>query len=141
MDEVKAKAAFDSALATKSQQFGSFFLSRLLGLDINYEGVKCLVSFEVFDFMFNPQGSMHGGLLSSVMDISMGHLLNRTCGAGVTLEMKIQFVRPISAGRALVVGEFIKQGREICFLSSEVFNEDGKKVAFATSTWKLLPES
>lgn len=141
MDEVKAKRAFDDALANSSQEFGSFFLSHLLGLEISYDDGKCFVEFEVFDFMFNPQGSMHGGLLSSVMDISMGHLLNKTCGAGITLEMKIQFVRPISSGRALVVGEFIKQGRDISFLRSEAFNENKKKIAFATSTWRLLRDS
>ena len=37
--------------------------------------------------MFNPQGALHGGVIATVMDISMGHLLNHVDGPGSTVEM------------------------------------------------------
>lgn len=140
MDEVKAQEAFQVALETYSQEFGNFFLARLFGLEISYEQDACVVEFDVEDYMFNPQGSLHGGILTFVMDISMGHLLNHVCGPGATLEIKTQFVRAVRSGRVRVKGKFLKKGREVCFLRSEAFDNQQKLIAFATSTWKILPE-
>lgn len=138
MNEEQAKEAFETALSSYKQEFGTFFLARLYGLEITYEENACIVQFEVKEYMFNPQGSLHGGVMATVMDISMGHLLKHVSGPGVTLEMKLQYLRPVTQGRIRVRGQFIKRGKEICFLSSEASDSRGKLVAIATSTWKPL---
>jgi uncharacterized protein (TIGR00369 family) len=138
MDEIKAREAFESALKTYKQEFGTFFLARLYGLEVRYEGNACIIEFDVQDHMFNPQGSLHGGIIAFAMDVSMGHLLNHESGPGATLEMKVQYVRPARSGRVRVRGEFVKRGKEISFLRSEAFDNADKLIAFATSTWKLL---
>src|ERR1700743_2267593 len=76
-----AQAMFDQAIAEERHEFGSFFLSRFLGMQIAYENDSCIVSFEVKPPMYNPQGSLHGGMLATALDISMGHLLNHRIGA------------------------------------------------------------
>jgi uncharacterized protein (TIGR00369 family) len=138
IDEAQAQAAFAGALETYSQGFETFFLARLLGLEISYPGQACHIGMDVRDFMFNPQGSLHGGILSTVLDISMGHLLKHAAGAGVTLEMKVQFLRPVREGRLRFEAGFIKQGRSINFLRSKAIDSAGREVAQATSTWQLL---
>jgi uncharacterized protein (TIGR00369 family) len=85
----------------------------------------------------NPQGSLHGGALASAMDISMGHLVNKVAGPGATIEMKIQFMRPVMDGTVTVKGCFIKRGRSISFMESRVTGPDGKLAAVATATWKM----
>lgn len=138
MDEVAATRAFEEALSTHSQEFGNFFLTRLFGLKISYSNGTCLVELDVEEFMLNPQGSLHGGVLVMAMDISMGHLLNHMERPGLTLEIKTQFVRGVRSGRVRVIGEIIKRGREICFLRAEARDSGGEVLAFATSTWKLI---
>lgn len=138
MNELELKNAFDQALSTYKQDFGTFFLARFLGLEIAYDTDVCVIEFEVKNYMFNPQGSLHGGVIATVMDISMGHLLKHVSGSGATLEMKVQYLRPVKSGRMKVVGRFIKQGREIYFLASDALNEDGKIVASASATWKRM---
>jgi uncharacterized protein (TIGR00369 family) len=138
MDEAKAREAFEGALKTYKQEFGNFFLARLYGLDIRYENDACIIEFDIEDYMFNPQGTLHGGIMAFVMDISMGHLLNHVDGPGATLEMKVQYVRPARTGRLRVNGEFVKRGKDISFLRSEAYDSERKLVAFATATWKLL---
>lgn len=132
------QAMLARALSEDRQEFGSFFLSRLLGLAIAYEDDRCLVTFEAAPPLFNPQGTLHGGVLATAMDISMGHLLNRTVGAGATLEMKLQYLAPVTAGPVHCEGSFLRRGRGISFLQSEAFRGDGERVALATATWKLL---
>lgn len=137
MDEAAARAAFDEALRTYRQDFGTFFLARFLGLSFAYENDTCIVTGDVKDFMFNPQGWLHGGVISFVLDVSMGHLLQKTFGAGTTLEMKVQFLRPAAVGEIRAVGRFIKRGRSINYLESRI-TQNGAEVAAGTSTWMLL---
>ncbi|MCO6417187.1 PaaI family thioesterase [Siccirubricoccus sp. KC 17139] len=138
VDAAAAHAAFERAVAGEQEVFGDFFLARLMGLEITYPGEACEVAFEVRDFMFNPQGTLHGGMLATALDIAMGHLLNRHAGGpGTTLEMKIQYLAPIRAGRVVCRGEAMRRGGT-WFLRAEARGADGGLVAFATSTWKLL---
>ena len=124
------------ATATERQEFGSFFLLRLLGMEVSYAAEGCTVSFTALPPLFNPQGSLHGGILATAMDISMGHLLNRAGGSGATLELKVQYFAPVIAGRVACVASFLRQGRSISFLQSSATREDGVQVAHATATWK-----
>lgn len=138
MDEVAARQAFEQAIETHKPEFETFFLARLLGLEFEYPDGQCVITFEARDFMFNPQGSLHGGIIASVMDISMGHLLKRVQGACTTLEIKVQYVKAIRVGRLRCVGEFIRQGRGISYMRSTMTDADNDVVAFATATWKHL---
>lgn len=138
MDENAARLAFDNALQSYEQTFGKFFLARFFGLEVRYDEDTCLVEMPVNDFKFNPQGSLHGGVTAFMMDISMGHLLNRQVGPGATLDMNIQYLKAVRTGKVTAVSSFIRKGRQICFLRSELIHEDGSLIASATSTWKVL---
>lgn len=137
IDQAKARAAFERAAAGAREAFGDFFLARLLGLEVTYPGEACEVAFDVADFMFNPQGTLHGGILATALDIAMGHLINRHAGPGTTLEMKIQYLAPVRGGRVVCRGEALRRGGT-WFLRAEARDAAGTLVAFATSTWKLL---
>lgn len=138
MDEAAARRAFEEALRTYEEGFGTFFLARLLGLDITYPEDTCVVAFDAADFLFNPQGTLHGGVIATVLDIAMGHLLNRASGPGATLEMKTQYLRPVHGGRLTCTGRFLRRGREISYLVAEMVDAQGRTVAHATSTWRAL---
>lgn len=133
-----AKAMFDNAIADPKHEFGSFFLSRFLGMQVSYDNDRCIVSFEVKPPMYNPQGSLHGGVLATALDISMGHLLQHHFGAGATLEMKVQYFSPVRAGIVRCQAEFLKKGRKVFFLQSHAYDPKGEAMAHATSTWKLI---
>ena len=139
VDHAKARAAFERAVAGTREEFGDFFLARLLGFEITYPGEACEVAFEVADFLFNPQGTLHGGILATALDIAMGHLINRLNGGpGTTLEMKVQYLAPVRAGRVVCRGEALRRGGGTWFLRAEAHDAEGALVAYATSTWKLL---
>ena len=139
MDENAARAAFEHALQSHEPAFGSFFLAKLFGLQISYTDDTCRIEVDVKDFMFNPQGSLHGGVIAFLLDVSMGHLIFHLTGSpGMTLEMKIQYLRPITAGRIGSEGRFLKRGRRISFMETRITGADGKLAAFATGTWKML---
>ncbi len=68
--------------SSNKQEFGSFYLSRFLGFNTSYEDDLCIVTFEAKSPMFNPQGSLHGGIIATALDVSMGHLLHHKLALG-----------------------------------------------------------
>jgi uncharacterized protein (TIGR00369 family) len=140
MNEIKKIREIGASMlsdADKSevQDFGSFYLSRFLGFKVSYKDDTCLVNFKAKSPMFNPQGTLHGGIIATAMDVSMGHLLHHTTGAGATLEMNVKYLLPIKNENVLCKGSFLKQGKTIGFLQSHLYREDGKLAAYASATW------
>jgi uncharacterized protein (TIGR00369 family) len=138
MDESAAQTAFANALKTYAPGFGTFFLARLLDLDISYPNNCSVVRFPIRDFLFNPGGTLHGGIIATILDISMGHLINHFYGAGAaTLEMKVQYLRPLTEGNSRCEAHFLQRGRTLAFLEARLYNEVEELAAVATSTWKM----
>ena len=138
MDEIATRISFERAMSSHQPAFEKFFLARFFDLQFSYRDGFCYVEFELQDFMFNPQGTLHGGVIATVMDISMGHLLNHIDGPGSTLEMNTQYVKAGRAGLLRCKGEFTHRGQGISFLRSTLTDSAGDVVAFATATWKRL---
>ena len=59
----------DRANSSTDQKFGSFYLLRLLGAKTIFKNNKCLVHFNSIPTLFNPQGTLHGGIISTIMDV------------------------------------------------------------------------
>ena len=145
IDQATASARLKDALDTHEQVFERFFLARFLDLSFAYlpedaadaDKEICRLSFPVTDLLRNPQGGLHGGMMASAMDISMGHLVAKVAGPGATIEMKVQFLRPVMEGTVTVEGSFTKRGRSLSFMESKLYGRDGRLAAHATATWKM----
>ncbi len=143
MEKIKTITSYGNEMlknaeSTDDQKFGSFYLSRFLGFNISFEGECCLVKFIATPPMFNPQGSLHGGIIATAMDVAMGHLLHQTTGSGVTLEINVKYLSPIIGGNIICKGSFLRKGKSISFLQAHMYKEDGKIAAYASATWKPL---
>ena len=145
LDQQQVRDHIDSVLKDCEQVFEKFFLAKFIGLNfeylpehIDYTDISVLkITFDVNEMLMNPQDALHGGVMATVMDISMGHLLNKTAGMGATIEMKIQYLRPIRQGQVTCEGRFIKKGRALSFMVSRLSDDAGKLAAIATATWKM----
>ncbi|MBW5437533.1 PaaI family thioesterase [Bradyrhizobium canariense] len=138
MDEAQVRELVVTAMGDGRHEFGSFFLSRFFGMTASYEADVCIVSLDVRPYMFNPQDSLHGGVLATALDISMGHLLKHQFGPGATLEMKVQYFAPARRGLVTCCASFLKKGRKTFFLQSSAQDGAEETIAQATSTWKQL---
>ena len=136
--EIISKEMFKRANSSKLQVFGSFFLSRMMGLEIEVNTDLCIVKFQSEPTFFNPQGTLHGGIISTIMDISMGHLLEKVQTNGTTIELNVNFLLPIKNEQIICEGSYIKKGRSISVMESKLYRQDKKLAAYATSTWKIF---
>jgi len=145
VDEAAARAQFEEALSTHEQAFESFFLARFIGLSFEYlptdapdaDKEVCRLKFDVTDTLRNPQGVLQGGVIAAALDISMGHLLKKIDGAGATVELSVQYLRPVSEGLVTCEGRFTKKGRSLSFMESRLWGADDRLAALATATWKM----
>ncbi|GAA0897049.1 PaaI family thioesterase [Pseudonocardia zijingensis] len=135
--DVAAHAA--RAAAEARPEFGAFFLARFLDLDISYddEARTCTVVLPYAGHLCNPQGSVHGGVLATVMDVSMGHLCHRFLSTAVTVEMNLRFFRPLT-GHGRCTAELLNAGRKLVHLQSRLTDDAGRLVAFAAGSWHRL---
>ncbi len=131
----------ERANSSEEQVFGSFYLSRLLGLNISFKNNKCFVAFNSIPTLFNPQGTLHGGIISTLMDISMGHLFEKEQLAGTTIELKTNFLLPIRTEKIICEGSYIKKGKTISVMEAKLYRNDKKLAAYSTSTWKVFEKN
>jgi uncharacterized protein (TIGR00369 family) len=113
--------------------------AKTLGLEIveiDGERGTIEIKFEAKPEFLNPAGNVQGGFLAAMLDDTMGTALSATLDAGEfapTLNLNVQFHRPAKVGPLKGVGRVLLRGKEICQLSSELFQND-KIVATATAT-------
>ncbi len=89
----------------------------------------------------NPMGTVEGGILGDLADLAMGHALGTTLQSDesfTTLEMKINFLRPVREGRLSATGKVVQRGKTVGLVECEVVNTEGKLVAKANSTVLIL---
>ncbi len=89
----------------------------------------------------SPPGTLHGGILCDLADGAMGcaNLTRLEEGESfTTVELKINFLKPVWSGRLTAVGEVIKAGRTVALLSCRITDDSGSLVAYATSTCMTL---
>jgi uncharacterized protein (TIGR00369 family) len=89
----------------------------------------------------NPMGTLHGGILCDIADAAMGIAYASTLEAGesfTTLELKINFLKPVWKAKLTAVGRVVKKGRTVGLVECNVTDEKGSLVARASSTCLTL---
>jgi len=89
----------------------------------------------------NPMGTVHGGVLCDLADAAMGMAYASTLEDGetfTTLELKINFLKPVWSGRLVATGRLVKGGRTIGLTECDIKDDGDHLVARATSTCMTL---
>jgi uncharacterized protein (TIGR00369 family) len=89
----------------------------------------------------NPMGTLHGGILCDIADAAMGIAYASTLEEGesfTTLELKINFLKPIWRARLRAEGRLVKRGKTVGLVECDVVDETGSLVARASSTCLTL---
>jgi uncharacterized protein (TIGR00369 family) len=93
----------------------------------------------------NALGLAHGGLAATLLDSAMGCAVHSTLpeGAGyTTLELKINYTRPVTSasGRIVCEGTVVHRGGRVATAEGRVVAEaTGKLVAHGTTTCLIFP--
>jgi uncharacterized protein (TIGR00369 family) len=89
----------------------------------------------------NPMGTLHGGVLCDLADLAMGAAYASTLDSGetfTTLELKINFLKPVWKETLFAVGRIVNRGRTIGMVECDITDSQGRLVAKSTSTCMTL---
>lgn len=118
----------------------------LLGAQLlRFEEGESEIALELRDELHNSWHVAHGGVVMTLLDVSMAHATRspRTAEQGpdprgvVTIEMKTTFMRP-AQGRISCIGRLMHRSAALAFCEGTVFNAEGERLAHATGTFKFL---
>jgi uncharacterized protein (TIGR00369 family) len=100
-----------------------------------------VVTFEATQRHANPMGTLHGGIVCDVADAAMGMAYASTLESDetfTTLELKMNFLKPVRTGHLTATGRVVKTGRTVGLVECDVVDEKGHLVARASSTCMTL---
>jgi acyl-CoA thioesterase len=116
--------------------------NQLLGIEVtgrHDDGVtiECPVRTE----LMNGAGALHGGVTATVADAAMGIGLMHVLGKGraiTTVEMKINYLRPVTAGKVVARSFILRTGKTLSTGRVDLSDSNGTPVAVALLTYMLL---
>ena len=87
------------------------------------------------DTSYNPYDMAHGGYIFGLGDTAMGIAASATGRQAVTLSASINYLKP-SYGKYLVAkAKIIKQGKSVCYLTTNIYNDKKELVATMESNY------
>lgn len=117
-------------------------IADLIGFDLTEVDVgRAVIDFEADGRHANPMGTLHGGVLCDVADAAMGMAYASSLDPGesfTTLELKINFLKPIWKGRLRAEGRVVRRGSTVGLVECDIFDEKESLVARASSTCMTL---
>ncbi len=119
-------------------------LGELLGLSIPVvEPGRVTFAFTPTEVHYNPIGTVHGGVIGTLLDSAMGMSVQSLLEAGVrytTLEYKVNFLRPLttSVGEVRAEGSVIHRGRTQAVAEAKLIDGNGKVYAVGSSTLAII---
>ena len=89
----------------------------------------------------NPMGTLHGGILCDIADAAMGIAFATTLSPDesfTTVELKINFFRPVWKAELKAVATLVKRGRSIGYVECDITDEQNRLIAKSSSTCMVL---
>ena len=118
--------------------------AKLLGwhlIDADPELGRVKIGFDGKPEFCNPAGFIQGGLLSAMLDDTMGPaVLLHTKGAAytATISLTVNFLSPARVGRLIGDAQVTQVGKTVAFVEAKLTDEQGTVVATATSTARVV---
>lgn len=89
----------------------------------------------------NPMGTLHGGVLCDLADAAMGMAFVSTLAPDesfTTIALSINFFRPVWQAVLRAEAHVVNRGKNVGYVECDVTDQDGKRIAKATSTCVIL---
>ena len=101
------------------------------------EKMTCKVRYKKFKWEDNGRGEVHGGVISAIMDTTMGiNAIALTEGSVSTSDMTISFLKPFRGKSVIVESEAVQVGSRVIRLIAKAYDEDtGSYLAVSTGSF------
>ena len=121
-----------------------FPLFRLLGVELlEFRPGFARARLSLRDDLKNANGMMHGGIIATLIDITITQAMlmtdedqrvRETRGSLSSVDLRVKYLRPLSSGHALCEATIPHLGKRISHASAVVKSAEDKPLAFGDST-------
>src|SRR5450759_1506556 len=131
--------------ATKTRAFlARHGFNQMIGFElvrVHRDGltIQCRVRSE----LLNRAGAVHGGVTATLVDAAVGSALHHHFGGTrsfTTVELKVNYFRPVTEGRLLARSRLVRIGSKICVGQVDLSDERRRRVGLAIVTYMLLDQ-
>jgi uncharacterized protein (TIGR00369 family) len=98
------------------------------------------IAFEARDEHLNPAGTLHGGVLATLVDTAMGTAVRSATDDGdvpATSQLTVTYLRPGKPGPLEVTARLRTKGEHLTVCEADV-EQDGRSLVHAVATFALL---
>lgn len=117
-------------------------ISKLIGMDVEPGGAgEATIHLKIEEHFHNPMGQVHGGVLSLLADACMGIAFGRTLNDNqsfATVDLHIQFMRPVAQGRLTAKASIRQRGLRIGFVECSIEDHRQRLIATARCTCNVV---
>jgi uncharacterized protein (TIGR00369 family) len=103
----------------------------------------CTFAMPASPWLCSPQPVLYGGAIALLADAALSCAVMTTIPAGhsfASLDLKVNYLRPVIPDGSLMTAraQLVHRGRSMALAAAELFNEEGKKIAVASSSAMVL---
>jgi len=148
MAEPNPNASADAERPRLREFFKTFAFFQLMGFElVDVEPGRARLAMSWRADLCQPAGIMHGGAIASLVDTSIAHSIlltpvykeaHKQGGRIVSLDLRIKYLRPVSAGKIFCDARVTRLGRQIIHAVADVTDGEGKDVASGDSIYMLV---
>ena len=102
---------------------------------------RAVVNLQAEEWHLNAMGAVHGGLISTLIDVSMAEALGTIAEEGeqpFTIQITVNYMKPAKQGTLTSTAEVRMGGERVTIVEAEVMQDDDgneEVVALATGTY------
>ena len=116
---------------------------KLLSMHIQeLEVGRSLLEIDLDQKHLQPFGVVHGGVFSSILDAAAFWAVYTTVDEDLgmtTVDLKLNYLAPATAGKLIAEWRCIKSGKTLGLGEATVSSQDGRVLAYGTSTLIVIP--
>ncbi len=116
------------------------YAGRLGAEVVSADDGSATVRFEAREEHLNPAGTLHGGVVATLVDTAMGQAIRTTTGEGevpATSQLTVTYLRPGKPGPLTVTARLRTRGEHLTVCEADV-EQDERSLVHAVATFALL---
>ena len=104
-------------------------------IDHSFEDKRITYRFQTEEWMQNPYGSVHGGLIATMIDLAMGVTTRALCGNFTpTINLSLSYLNPVPAKGGLIIKTTATRvGGTFIQITAECYVEGSDKICTTAS--------